>query len=162
MTEHLRDIGNRVKRLQVRHHRAIEAALAPLGISTVQWDALRKWEDHPAASLHDLARLTYQTDQSFGGLAGRMIERGLIERVSAPGRAVRHRITDKGHALRTAADDIVEGVLATSFGSLTPAEISSFDALLVKILPPPPSIPGSPAAMTQKVNGPGVSGRSDL
>ena len=140
MTTPLRDVSGRIKRLQVRHHRAIEAALAPLGITTVQWDALGKLERNPEASLHDLARLTYQTDQSFGALAGRMIERGLIERVPGPGRAVRHRVTDKGHELRIAADDIVDGVLRTSFASLTPDELATFDALLVKVLPPPPTI----------------------
>ncbi len=138
--KHLRDIGGRVKRLQVRHHRAINAELAPLGISTVQWDALLKLGQHPDASLHDLARLTYQTDQAFGTLAIRMIERGLIERVPGPGRAVRHQITQKGHQLRVAADAVVEGVLAASFASLSPDELAVFDALLVKILPPPPSI----------------------
>lgn len=141
MTEPLRDIGGRVKRLQVRHHRGINAALAPLGLTTVQWDALRKMEEHPHASLRDLGRLTYQTDQAFGALAVRMIKQGLIERVSGPGRAVRHRITEKGHQLRVAADNVVESVLDMSFRSLTPTELAAFDALLTKILPPPPSIP---------------------
>ena len=140
MAEPLRDIGGRVKRLQVRHHRGINAALAPLGLTTVQWDALRKMEEHPGASLHDLARLTYQTDQAFGALAGRMITQGLIERIDGPGRAVRHRITDKGHQLRLAADDVVEDVLITSFSSLSAKELAAFDALLVKVLPPPPTL----------------------
>lgn len=49
-------------------------------MSVVQWDALRHLHQNPGASLHDLARLTFQTDQSFGSLAARMIDRGLIER----------------------------------------------------------------------------------
>ena len=36
MKRPLRDIGLSVKRLQMRHHRAINAALARLGISLVQ------------------------------------------------------------------------------------------------------------------------------
>jgi hypothetical protein len=43
----------------------------------------------PGASLHRLAQLTFQIDQSFGTLAARMADRGLIERVSGPGRAAR-------------------------------------------------------------------------
>jgi hypothetical protein len=66
------EIGLSVKRLQWRHHRAANAALAPLGLSLVQWDALRHLHGNPEASLHDLAGLTFQTDQSFGTLAGRM------------------------------------------------------------------------------------------
>jgi DNA-binding MarR family transcriptional regulator len=74
--------------------------MAPLGLSLVQWDTLRHLHRQPDASLHDLAVLTFQTDQSFGSLATRMAGRGLIERVPGPGRAVRHRLTKGG---RTAA-----------------------------------------------------------
>ena len=138
MTRPLQQIGGSVKRLQVRHHRSIEARLAPLDVSTAQWDALRQMHQNPEASLHKLALLTYQTDQSFGTLAGRMIDRGLIERVPGPGRAVHHRITEKGHALLATADQIVEDVLALSFGRLTTEELARFDDLLVRLLPPPP------------------------
>src|SRR5258706_6633767 len=87
------DTGLLVKRLQMQHHRAANAALAALDISLVQWDALRHLEANPGASLHDLAVLTFQTDQSFGALAARMEARGLIERVAGPGRAVRDPLT---------------------------------------------------------------------
>lgn len=147
----LREIGAAVKRLQVRHHRAMTAALAPLDISPVQWDALRHLHQHPGASLHDLAGLTFQTDQSFGTLAGRMIDRGLIERVPGPGRAVQHRITTKGNELRIAADDIVESVLGASFGSLSMAELEQFDALLRRLMPPPPTLPLPPFNRPQSV-----------
>jgi DNA-binding MarR family transcriptional regulator len=80
------EVGLAVKRLQHRHHRALSKALAPLGLSVVQWDTLRHLDRKPDASLHDLAVLTFQTDQSFGSLAVRMAERGLIERVPGPGR----------------------------------------------------------------------------
>ncbi len=126
-----------MKRLQARHHRAIDSELAPLDVSLVQWDALRHLGENPGASLHDLAQLTFQTDQSFGALAGRMIERGLIERVPGPGRAVRHRLTAKGDALRHTGDEIVERVLADSFGPLTPAQLKTFDTLLVRLLATP-------------------------
>jgi len=133
----LQDVGLAVKRLQMRHHRALNAELAALGISLVQWDALRHLDQNPGASLHDLAQLTFQSDQSFGALAGRMIDRGLIERVPGPGRAVRHRLTDKGRALRRAGDQIVERVLAASFAPLTPQQLASFDTLLAQLLSSP-------------------------
>src|SRR4051812_30974943 len=115
-----RDIGLSVKRLQMRHHRALNVALASLEISLVQWDALRHLDENAGASLHDLAQLTFQSDQSCGALAARMIDRDLIERVPGPGRAVRHRLTDKGRALRHAGDQIVDRVLTASFAPLTP------------------------------------------
>lgn len=137
MTRPLPAIGLSVKRLQMRHHRAIDAGLAPLGISLVQWDALRHLEENPSASLHDLALLTFQSDQSFGTLAGRMIQRGLIERVAGPGRAVRHRLTDRGRSLRKEGDAIVERVLRESFANLTAQELSVLDGLLLRVLAQP-------------------------
>ena len=134
MTRALGEIGLSVKRLQMRHHRAIYSGLAHLGISLVQWDALRHLDHNPGASLHDLAQLTFQSDQAFGALAGRMIGRGLIERVPGPGRAVRHRLTDKGRKLRSAGDEIVDRVLANSFAALSTTQLASFDELLVQLL----------------------------
>lgn len=134
MARTLAEIGLAVKRLQVRHHRMANAALAPLGISLVQWDALRHLDHHPGASLHDLAQLTFQTDQSFGTLATRMAERGLIERAPGPGRAVRHHLTERGSQLCQEGRRVMEGVLAESFKSLSATELAAFDALLVKLL----------------------------
>ena len=136
----LQDIGLSVKRLQARHHRAIDTALAPLGIGLVQWDALRQIHAHPGVSLHDLAQMTFQTDQSFGALASRMIARDLIERVPGPGRAARHRLTEKGEALRQSATTTVEGVLRESFSPLSAAELDEFDALLGRLLSPPDAL----------------------
>jgi len=134
VTRTLQDTGLAVKRLQMRHHRALNAALASLGISLVQWDALRHLDQNPGASLHELAQLTFQSDQSFGTLAGRLIDRGLIERVPGPGRAVRHRLTDKGRALRRAGDPLVDRVFTASFAPLTPTQLASFDTLLARLL----------------------------
>jgi len=124
------DVGLLVKRLQMQHHRAANAALAALDISLVQWDALRHLEANPGASLHDLAVLTFQTDQSFGALAARMEARGLIERVAGPGRAVRHRLTAKGEQVRKEGSALVESVLQESFAPLTPTQLQSLHKLL--------------------------------
>jgi DNA-binding MarR family transcriptional regulator len=140
VTRPMSEIGLSVKRLQVRHHKAIDAELVPLGISLVQWDALRHLDQNPGASLHRLAELTSQSDQAFGTLAGRLIERGLIERVPGPGRAVHHRLTDKGLKLRRAGDLVVDRVITGSLAVLTPAQLSTFDKLLVRLL-------GSPGAV---------------
>lgn len=128
------EVALAVKRLQHRHHRSLSAALAPLGLSLVQWDSLRHLHQHPNASLHDLAVLTFQTDQSFGSLAVRMADRGLIERVPGPGRAVRHRITSEGERIRAAGQKAVDGVFATSFQDLTPADLDQLGDLLDKAL----------------------------
>jgi DNA-binding MarR family transcriptional regulator len=136
MTRRLAEIGLSVKRLQIRHHRAIDTALAPLGVSLVQWDALRHLNQNPSASLHDLAQLTFQTDQSFGALAARMVDRGLIERVDGPGRAVRHRLTATGKEVHKAGEAVVDDVLAGSFAPLSAEQLSTFDELLSQLLDP--------------------------
>ncbi len=134
MPRALREIGLSVKRLQMRHHRAINGALSKHDISVVQWDALRHLDENPEASLHDLAVLTFQSDQAFGTLATRMIDRGLIERVPGPGRAVRHRLTDEGRSLRRAGEKIVDRVLAESFAGLSQKQLAAFDKLLTQAL----------------------------
>lgn len=133
------DVALAVKRLQYRHHRALSKALAPLGLSLVQWDTLRHLDRHPDASLHDLAVLTFQTDQSFGSLATRMADRGLIERVPGPGRAVRHRLTPKGEQLRADGQDAVNAVFKTSFAHLSASQLEQLGDLLELALGPNPT-----------------------
>lgn len=130
-------IGLAIKRLQVRHQRVTDERLAPMGISIAQWDALRHLHHNPDASLHDLAQLTFQTDQAFGALAGRMIDRGLIERRPEPGRAIRHRLTDKGEELRVQAEAVLNGVLHESLSPLTTQQLRQLDTLLRILVPPP-------------------------
>ncbi|MFB9837925.1 MarR family winged helix-turn-helix transcriptional regulator [Actinoallomurus acaciae] len=134
MTRTAQEVALLVKRLQHRHHRELTAALAPLGISLVQWDTLRHLDRHPEASLHDLALLTFQTDQSFGSLATRMADRGLIERVPGPGRAVRHRLTERGKELLQAGMEIHEKVVTGSFAPLAPGELDRLGDLLSGVL----------------------------
>ncbi|MEK8173175.1 MarR family winged helix-turn-helix transcriptional regulator [Streptomyces sp. M19] len=137
MPSELRDVALAVKRLQHRHHRTLDGRLtAEAGVSLVQWDALRHIDQHPGSSLHQLALLTFQTDQSFGALAGRMIKRGLIERTSGPGRALHHRLTPAGAELLTAGGEIVDEVLAASFAPLSAEDLTALHALLVRLVDP--------------------------
>ena len=133
------EIALSVKRVQHRHHRALTAALAELGISLVQWDTLRHLHQNPDASLHDLAQLTFQTDQSFGTLAARMVERGLIERVPAPGRAIRHRITEQGETVRREGARRVSAAVRRSLAGLSPEQLDHLGTLLDLILQRPPA-----------------------
>ena len=135
MDQDLGQIGLAIKRLQVRHQRRTDELLAPMGISIAQWDALRHLREHPNASLHDLAQLTFQTDQAFGALAARMSERGLIERRTEPGRAVRHRLTAKGEQLESEARAVLNEVLEQSLSPLSEEQLREFAALLRLLVP---------------------------
>ena len=140
MTHRPAEVSLAVKRLQYRHHRALSRALAPLGLSLVQWDTLRHLHRKPDASLHDLAVLTFQTDQSFGSLAARMAERGLIERVPGPGRAVRHRLTEEGARLRAEGQGLVDAVAESSFRDFSAAQLDQLGELLDRALGPDPTV----------------------
>lgn len=132
----LQDVGLALKRLQWRHHREANRRLSSaVGLSLVQWDVLRHLHQQPDASLHRLAELTFQTDQSMGELAGRMVERGLLERMDGPGRAVRHRLTAEGRRTFDAGDGVFDGVLAESLGLLTAHERATLLELLLKAQP---------------------------
>jgi DNA-binding MarR family transcriptional regulator len=128
----LQQVGLAVKRLQWRHHREANRRLAPLGLSLVQWDTLRHVHAEPGASLHRLAELTFQTDQSMGELARRMVDNGLIERIEGPGRKVRHQLTPTGDELRRAGATAFDGVLAESLGRLSAGERETLHELLLK------------------------------
>lgn len=134
MTRTLREIGLSVKRLQMRHHRALNAVLAKHDLTIVKWDALRHIDANPDASLHDLAQLTFQSDQAFGTLAARMIDDGLIQRVTGPGRAVKHELTPRGQALRKAGEKVVDPVLEKSFEALSAKQLATFGDLLALVL----------------------------
>jgi len=136
MTTSLQEVGLAVKRLQWTHHRTANRDLAKVGLSLVQWDVLRHLHDRPEASLHDLAVLTFQTDQAMGTLAARMVERGLLERVAGPGRAVRHRATEAGEAARQAGADIIDGVLTSTVGRLSEDDRQLLHRLLIQAATP--------------------------
>ncbi|SDP42108.1 DNA-binding transcriptional regulator, MarR family [Klenkia soli] len=134
MTRSVQDVALSIKRVQSRHHRTLDAALTSLGLSLVQWDALRHLDRNPDASLHDLAQLTFQSDQAFGTLTQRLTDRGLVERVPGPGRAVRLVMTDRGRDALIRAAGVVDGVLAESFAGLTPRQVDQLGELVERLL----------------------------
>jgi DNA-binding MarR family transcriptional regulator len=130
----LQDLGRAVKQLQYRHHRGMDRRLREAGTSLAQWDALRAIAARPNSSGHALAELTFQTDQSFGALATRLLKRGMIERVAGPGRAIRHRLTPRGEATLRKGHEVVGQVLDSSFASLTSRQREDFYRLIKRTL----------------------------
>ena len=134
MPADLQPLGHAIKRAQYRHHRMVDAALIEIGTTLVQWDALRAIARNPGSSAHKLAGLTFQSDQSFGALANRMVDRGLIRRVAGEGRAILHHLTPEGERMLAAGFAVADGVLAASFAPLDAAERAQLHALLTKML----------------------------
>lgn len=134
MPSDLQPLGLAIKRVQDRHHRRLDTALIEMGTTLAQWNALRVIARHPESSSHKLAGLTFQSDQSFGALANRMVERGLIRRVSGEGRAILHHLTAEGEAMLESGRGAAERVLTASFAPLTRTERQQLQTLLEKLL----------------------------
>lgn len=130
MTTDLEALGQAVKRAQYRNHRTMDAALQDVGVSLVQWDALRAIDRVPGASGHDLAVATFQSDQSFGTLAARLVERGLVERTPGRGRRIEHTLTEDGRAALADGHDVAARVLQDLFAPLDEGERARLSELL--------------------------------
>jgi len=130
----LQDLGRAVKQLQYRHHRALDRRLRSAGTSLPQWDALRAISRRPNSSAHALAEMTFQSDQSFGALANRLVQKQLIERIAGPGRAIRHRLTPKGEATMRKGYAVIDGVLEASFEPLSSRQREQLFKLISRVL----------------------------
>jgi DNA-binding MarR family transcriptional regulator len=118
MTTDLEVLGQAIKRAQDRNHRTMDAALRDVGVSLVQWDALRAVERMPGASGHDLAVATFQSDQSFGTLANRLVDRGLVVRSAGRGRRLEYALTGSGRAALADGHRVAAKVLPHLFAPL--------------------------------------------
>ena len=125
--------GRLLKRVQYRNHLAMDRALAELGTTLVQWDALRVISEQPDSPAHALAVATFQSDQSFGTLGRRLESQGLIRRTPGKGRAVAHRLTPAGKKMLAAGTKVAREVSVRAFSALTRAELDTLHALLLRI-----------------------------
>src|SRR6195952_1231976 len=124
------ETGRLLKRAQYRNHRAADRALAAIGTTLVQWDALRAIAESPASSAHDLAIVTFQSDQAFGTLANRLEAQGLIARTSGRGRRVEHALTAEGQRMLEAGTAVTRGTSERAFSKLSKAEVRQLKELL--------------------------------
>jgi len=133
MPTNLSEIGRALKRAQYRHHVTIERELGSIGTTIVQWDTLRVINEAPGSSAHDLAVASFQSDQAFGTLALRLVEKGLIERRPGAGRRIEHHLTADGERMLRDGQQIADATVAASFAPLTPAERENLYALLERV-----------------------------
>ena len=130
-------LGHLIKRAQHRHHRALDLALADVGLSLVQWNALREIERVPGRSQRCLAACTFNSDQAFGTLTSRLLKQKLIARKPGKGRAYSLVLTPKGRAQLERGHALFASVLERSFSVLSPRERAQLHALLGKLLEGP-------------------------
>ncbi|MEU7096906.1 MarR family winged helix-turn-helix transcriptional regulator [Streptomyces longwoodensis] len=126
-------LGRAVKAVQYRQHRALDSRLASVGSTLAQWDALRAISRAPGASARELAAATFQSEQAFGTLAGRLVAQGLVDRRSGHGRRIAHHLTPEGERRLRDGHQVADAVLAECFEPLTAAEREALLGLLHKI-----------------------------
>jgi DNA-binding MarR family transcriptional regulator len=128
------ELGRAIKQLQNHNHRRLEFGLREIDITLAQWDALRAIQNIPGGSAHALAEETFQTDQSFGTLATRLIAKGLVERQQGVGRALVHTLTEQGERILKRGLAIAAPLVDESFRALSEPERAQLFALVQKVL----------------------------
>lgn len=126
----LERLAQALKRAQWRDHRTLDAALHEVGVSLVQWDALRAIDGHPEASGHELAQATFMSDQAFATLSARMVGAGLVERSPGGGRRLHHGLTEEGRRLLAEGRRVVAARLDELFAPLDEPQRRDLQRLL--------------------------------
>ncbi|NEC88448.1 MarR family winged helix-turn-helix transcriptional regulator [Streptomyces sp. SID12501] len=144
MPVELQILGKAVKAAQYRQHRALDSRLASIGSTLAQWDALRAIARTPGASARELAVSTFQSEQAFGTLAGRLVAQGLVDRRPGHGRRFEHHLTPDGERVLKAGHEVANSVLAECFETLAETEREALLGLLRKMeaLPEDENSPG--------------------
>lgn len=126
-------LGRAVKQAQYRQHRAMDTALAAVGTTLAQWDALRAISRTPGSSARDLAAATFQTEQAFGTLATRLTAQNLIERRPGHGRRIEHHLTPEGERILAAGHKVADEVLKRCFAPLPEPDRATLLELLRRL-----------------------------
>ncbi|MCX5060197.1 MarR family winged helix-turn-helix transcriptional regulator [Streptomyces sp. NBC_00201] len=129
----LQELGRAVKQAQYRQHRALDSALSAIGTTLAQWDALRAISRSPGASARELAAATFQTEQAFGTLVGRLTAQDLAERRPGRGRRIEHHLTPVGEQVLAAGHKVADEVLAACFSALPDADRATLLDLLQRL-----------------------------
>jgi len=126
-------LGRAVKQAQYRQHRALDSALTAVGTTLAQWDALRAIARTPGASARELAAGTFQTEQAFGSLVGRLTAQDLVERRPGRGRRIEHHLTPAGERILKAGHKVADEVLAEAFAPLPEPDRATLLDLLQRL-----------------------------
>jgi DNA-binding MarR family transcriptional regulator len=113
----------------------IDEALRPMQLNIGLWAVLREMDRlPPGASASELARASFHTPQTIGGLLQRLHARGLIERHSGRGRIVENRLTKTGRRVLQAATAAAESVVASALKAFTDDEREIFEQLANRLI----------------------------
>jgi DNA-binding MarR family transcriptional regulator len=126
-------LGRAVRQARYRQHRALDSRLAAAGTTAAQWDALRAIGRFPGSSARSLAAETFQSEQAFGTLAGRLVAQGLIDRRPGSGRGIEHHLTPAGEKVLDTGHRIAGEVFAELYAPLSEDERASLLSLILRV-----------------------------
>lgn len=121
-----------IKNLELAVRAALDHALAPTGLTPVQFTALTVLEHHPAMTAAALARNSFVRPQTAAHLVGALEAQGLIERRTDPDsrRQSLISLTEAGILLLASLRGPVEAVEDRMMRSLEPGDRPEFARLL--------------------------------
>jgi DNA-binding MarR family transcriptional regulator len=124
------EFGLALKRAQHVLAQRIDEALRPLDLNLGLWAVLRQSAQQPGASASELARITFHTPQTLGGLLQRLQDRGFVERSTGRGRIVDNHVTPAGHRALAEATALAENVMTDALTALPAADRAPFQRLI--------------------------------
>jgi DNA-binding MarR family transcriptional regulator len=128
-------LGLTLRRAQHLLALRINDALRPMQLNLGLWAVLREMDQlPPGASASELARASFHTPQTLGGLLQRLHARGLIERRIGRGRIVENRLTDTGRHVLRAATAAAESVVAPALEGFTDDERMILEKLINRLI----------------------------
>lgn len=116
-------LGYVLKRAAVALRAAMDAALAPLGLSAAQYACLELLGQRPGQSNAELARGAFVTRQSMNHVLRGLQDRGLVTRADAAprGRALPTQLTEAGRDVLDTAHDAVHDIERTMVRGMSTA-----------------------------------------
>jgi len=124
-----------IKKAEQASQQAKEDALAVEGIAKAQYNALLILTDAPGITNAELARRCFVTPQAMNETVGRLVRRGWVvrDRHETHRHVVEVRVTPRGAAVLTAADQRVIEVEERLRAALSPAEQRKLRTLLARV-----------------------------
>lgn len=125
-----------IKQVQYKTYLRLEAALQPLGVTTTQFRILTSLSHLEKLSSAELSRMFGVKPQSMIKQISMLESNGLIQRKLGKGnkRVLEVTMTEEGRVALRACDRAATAVEAAIFASLSPEELKTYRALMLKIL----------------------------
>jgi DNA-binding MarR family transcriptional regulator len=127
-----RPAGQALRRAHLAYRLALDRALAPVGVTTPQLQALLELRLRPGMSSAELARRCQVTPQTMKDVVRNLEMAGRIARSphAAHGRILRVHLTDEGRRLLESCEHLADRVEECMLAALTAAERAQLVELL--------------------------------